>query len=482
MSTKTEKDISITETNDKVLRWCQALHKEGLLSEVDLDKCAGQFSQLNQAPKLGVDTIASNDDLKREYGMTNKQLLNATLDPIKYMLDNDQRRNIQITIEGIRIDPESSHLRTLNKLEAPTEFNLINRGSKIGCLLQDTNTGRYVGLKQKASYKGADYIAIADLVTPNPSSYFRLTSIGTNDSYNSTIDSDHHWEIEAMSQSGFGLTLLQAPINRVILSNLGSPNQYFQLIAVKQANNANKSNSNTDGSEFHAEEARARIDDILANINQHRLEYYKLLAMRDFLNGLREKMSYVVSSNGPVMDYYHQTISQLVKRDNEGRLVSNSDSKQRQLISIQSSIKTELEANELATIDSMILQLDKRAKAYSSGPLSSSVSKIDTLYASIDKAIKNRNDQIKQLDVVLKKVNQDQQAMTNDLQRLNKLQLADTHKTIISTTNDSIIKDQESTHKITYWGIIVLFVILLACIGIFGRQLWQRILSVKGLS
>lgn len=477
------KNTSITATNDKVLRWCKALHGEGLLTNADLNKCTHQFTRLSQTPLLSTSTTVGPNDIKREYGLTSDQLREAVLNPLKYMLDNDVHQTINIEIEGIRVDSETSQLRSLNKLEVPTTFNLINRGNKVGCLLQDMDTGRYVGLKQKTRSEGVDYIALASLTTPDPSSYFRIFSISAHngDGNNTTHNEDgHRWQLESVMQPGNALTLLDLPINRIILSELGSPRQYFNFTVIRHDNYGSGVDGNTnDPEEFYAEEARARIDDILANINQHRLEYYKLLAMKEFLSGLRDKMLYIVDRNGPVMDYYHQMISDINIRDSEGRLTDNTGDKQRQLQAIQLSIKSELETHEIADIIAIIGELDSKARAYSSGPLATATSKIDRLYRSIDTAIARRNDQIDQLDKVLKKVNKEQQHMTRTLKSLENQQTIDERREIVTTTNDSIVKEHKTNHNLTYWGAIVILVIVFGCIWVFGKELINMSKDVK---
>jgi len=473
-----DKNMSITDTNDKVLKWCKSLYTEGLLTNADLDKCHNQFAQLSKLQSLGTVATLGPNDIKKEYGLSEEQVSEAVINPLKYILDNDVRETIVIEINGIRVDDESSSLRVLAKLEVPTRFNLINRGHKVGCLLQDTSTGRYIGLKQKNNTDNSDYIALASLTTPDPSSYFRLSSVSSN---NNTVaisnDKGHKWQLESVMQPGKALTLLDKPINRVILADLSSPRQHFNLTVIRDINPVTGSIDNPE--EFYAEEARVRIDDILANINQHRLEYYKLLAMKEFLIGLRDKMIYIVDKNGPVMDYFHQKINSMDMRDSEGRLTDNTGDKARQLAGIQLSIKSELESYEIVDIVSMIEELDSRAMAYSAGPLATATTKIDRLYRSIDTAISRRNGQIDQLDKILKKVNQEQQNMSSDLQRLEEQKMKDKRREIVTTTNDTIIKEHESNHNITYWGAVVLLVVILGCVGIFGRILWNIIKNIK---
>lgn len=461
---------SITATNDKVLRWCQALHDEGLLSEQDLDKCTSQFAQLQQDPVFysntnTIDGQSVNTKVaSRELGLTAAQIRQATLDPIKYMIDGDHRQTLQIEFDDIHVDPESSALRQRARLEAPSQFNLINRGRKVGVLFQHMDTGRYITLKQLDS-TGHNTIAVASLETPDSNSYFHCRSISTS---NVSKRRKHRWILESASNPGQALELLDMPIGRLTLTDMTTHGQQLKLTVIKtviDSNGGRGSNGETD-LEFTAESARVQVDDILADINQHRLNYYRLLAVKDYLVGLRDQMRQFVARDGPLMDYYHQTIG------NQLYTNKNPQDTQQQLRAISASIQNELENKEIAAINTMIDQIDARAKAYAEGPLATATAKIPRLYTSIDTSVTRRNEQIKQLDAVLDKINRDQKNMTSELQHLDKQSTLDDRRYTVSTTNNIIIKESSQQQKWQYWGAIAMGLLLIICLGIFGRELW----------
>lgn len=454
---------SITATNDKVLKWCQALHDEGLLSEIDLDKCTSQFAQLNDSiPYATASDITINEELvKREMGLTPEQIRQATLDPVKYILNNDKRHTIQIEIGDIHVDNETNILRRRKRLEAPTRFNLIHRGIQTGCLLQVVETGRYVTLKQKDS-RGHNILAVANLETPDAGSYFRLKSIDTS---KPSVRHSRKWVFESITNPGQALELLGGAINMVVLSQISAPGQYLDIHIVKESRNMTADKG--DPMEFVAEDARQQVDNILANINQHRLEYYRLLAMKEYLLGLRDKMRQIVAQNGPVMDYYYQTLGQYSDME------SLKNNNQQQLLAIQSSISSELESQEIANITNMINQLEEQARAYAAGPLATSTAKIPLLMTSIETAIRRRNDQIKQLDEVLGKVNREQSIITEELNRLESQKSANQVRNTVSSTNDNIVRLASKTHVWNYWSSIALILLLVLCISVFGYKLWN---------
>lgn len=460
---------SITATNDKVLRWCQALHYEGLLSSPDLDKCTGQFAQLQQDNIFSPDANGDNTTgqpinekvVKHELGLTPAQIREATLDPLKYMLDGDHKQTLQIEIDHIHVDPDTSILRIRDRLEAPSHFNLINRGSKVGVLLQHMDTGRYVTLKHM-DRKGNNIIAIASLETPDASSYFYCKSTGATN----LSDKAHKWYLESTTNSGYALELLDAPIGRLVLSKMTTQKQQLQISVIRTTNTSNNTGTAETSNEFTAEDARAQVDDILANVNQQRLTYYRLMAVKEYLIGLRDQMRVIVAREGPLMDYYYQTIGNAYNSQNP----SNSD---QQLRAISASISSELESNEIAAITSMIDQLDIDIKAYAAGPLATTTAKIPKLYKSIDTSIARRNRQIDQLSEVLDKVNRDQKQMTYELDNLDKTNDHNQRRQTVSTTNNDIIRKFKSTQQWQYWGAIALLILLVVCIGIFGHKLWQ---------
>lgn len=431
------------ETKQKVLKLCDNLNKEGLLTEAELENCRRSFTFEGQDIDLELYKFAKTSK-EFSFGMNDNQgvdVLYADLTKNKiikcFLASGDKKMYLSIR-PGI---PNELYMAP-NEITEDTQsyilfvIELQNIGKYAGTYtLMNAGTGNYIEVNQ-------DKTISANSNVINDNCYFKLAQSGP---------SQFLYTFESAKYPGRYLIA----DNPVAISNNGP--KYWAIERISP-----DTEIITDGA-LKKDEAAGLVNDLLAKINASKLNYYTVLAQIEFLTIVKNKMLNLVKSQGDIMNYYFD------KKDNRELNISEDLLKY-----IQFSINNELRSREGSQIDDLIDELTVEAERIRGEEYDAANEKGLKLKQLIDKQIESKKAQLAALNQMIESISARQMDLNSKQDLIdNKRGILKNKKEIIEENYDLALMNDKD-YKIEYYYTIAAGIVLLACVGFFGYKLWQR--------
>lgn len=444
--------MNYQDTKQKVLSWCQELQKQGIISDIDLDNCRKSYNALDQGVDAGAYTEARTSK-EFSFGMSDGQGESGMI------TDLTKRKYFKCTIatpggdKYISANPGGSDINKLSLVKGDAEgldraniifaIQLANNGYYT---IMNEGTGNYIDVTK-------DKRLLAGSATPGDGSYFKLAQSGTG---------KKTYTFEPVKYAG--RFICDADGGTDLLTIAGTGNKYWMLDIISEPDASSSDDDTMAGS---APETVLLINNLLANINETRLEYYNVLAQIEFLTLLRDKMYNTVKSQGDIMNYYFD------KKDTRQLDISEDLLKY-----IQFSINNELRSHEGSQIDDMIKVLTIKAKALELAEFNVATKRGTDLLELLKGQINQKKDQLASLNVMIEKIN-GQQRELNDKQSGLAKQIGkyDARKDVVDV-NYKFTRDKQAGYELEFKIIIGVAVILMLLCGYFGYRLVRRFKAV----
>ena len=437
--------MNYQQTKQKVLKLCDVLNKEALLTDAELENCRRSFAFEGQNIDLELYKMAKTSK-EYSFGMSESQGTD--------MLYNDLTKAKQIKCFLASAD-KKSYLSIRPGI--PNELYLAPNE-----ITQDTQ--EYIvfiiELQRVGKYAGSYTILCAE--TGN---YLSINQDKTISATGNTITDDCYFKLSQGGPSQYLYTFESAKYpgryliadNPVSVANTGSKYWYIERI-----------NPNTDiisGADtgIKKDETAALIDDLLAKINAAKLNYYMILSQIEFLSLMKNKMYNLVKSQGDIMNYYFD------KKDNRELDISEDLLKY-----IQFSINNELRTHEGSQIDDFINELTVEAEKVKGSEYATANDKAVRLQDLINKQIESKKTQIASLNSMIESISARQRDLNQQQELIESRQDRITTKKQVIDKNYDLSLNNNSGYRIEFYYSIGVCILLLALIGFFGYKLWIR--------
>lgn len=385
--------MDIKETENKLIKFCEGLFREDLLSQEDLEKCRISFNVNDASNSLnnGIDNILLTNNHKN-YGMSPDQSFNNTdliLQNNKYIecrLVNYQRKSIdRENIERIKYTLYSTsetdktlkylYIKNMEDLSSITDNEKIMKN--ITFKIEKVNVDDYVIMNYHTGELlkcNLDKRVILDGLNKTDSSYFKLHKQNKSFRFESKVFPNHF--IDAS--------------NPIYVSQGSRPTQFWKLEIISKEED--KLSNNTDN--LNADITRNLINKFIKNYSYSRMDYMIIQAKIKYIDLLQQKTRSILNREGVIIEYIRNRI------DN-GELKLN----EKEVMDIESSIYSEVINNEIIALENEKNDLKLQANKINNTILINNIKNVDKINDLIDKAIENTKTQLETLNDILDKVN-----------------------------------------------------------------------------
>lgn len=456
------------ETKAKVLKLCDNLAAQGLISKSELAECQRAYVQIGSAADGTLPEAKTSAE--HSFGMLGEQGRNS--------LGQDLTRKKQFKAYirsslGVRVndragdkaldDGDSARYLSVQNggvlyMESLTPAQLINQPADSSggmrqvftVQMQDNGhysimndaTGNYVKVGGVTS--GGDGIATADTNYLTESAYWKLITKSVGKVYS----------FEYVANPGFYLT---AGIP-VTITKGQSPDQNWTLDRL-----SDELESETAQAEFEASNGRTLANKLLADVAEIRLRYYAILAKIGFLEMLRNKILNMTKRDGDIMSYYYDL------RANRSIQVSDE-----LLQSISVSVDSEIRNREILKLDEEIRELALESERLEGTELAESGRTVQKLNGVIDRLINDKKNQIASVNLILEKINAKQLDLNEEEDNVTKRQKYQATKGVVNNVNTRISDMKSRDYQTEYWFLIGLYVLTGMAILFFAVKLYRR--------
>lgn len=214
---------------------------------------------------------------------------------------------------------------------------------------------------------------------------------------------------------------------------------------------------------YDTADAKAIINSVLDDVKAARSKYYLVEAQVEFLNGLRDQISSMVSEDGPLMKYYRD----LAASRTPGMTTDLLDS-------LAYSMKTEIAGRELYAIDQELNKLSLDAAKIQQAEMQNGSTKIARVRQIISGLINERRKQIAGLTVLLDRITTRQNALSSREDIVSRaMNYQDTTGQVVAVNSD-ISQSRGKYTKWEYWGLIGFIAVIGLCMIFMGYKVWGR--------
>lgn len=454
------------ETKAKVLKLCDNLAAQGLISKTELAECQRAYVQIGSAADGTLPEAKTSAE--HSFGMLGEQGRN----PLGQDLTRKKQFKAYIrSSQGIRStdragdtaldDGDSARYLSVRNggvlyMETLTPAQLINQpadssgGMRQIFTVQMQANGHYsimndaTGNYVKVGGVTSDGVATADTNNLTESAYWKLITKSVGKVYS----------FESVARPGFYLT---AGIP-VTITKGKSPDQNWTLDRL-----SDELESETAQAEFEASNGRTLANKLLADVAEIRLRYYAILAKIGFLEMLRNKMLNMTKRDGDIMSYYYDL------RANRSIQVSDE-----LLQSISVSVDSEIRQREILKLDDEIRELALESERLEGTELAESGRTVQKLNGVIDRLINDKKNQIAAVNLIMEKINAKQMDLNEEEDAVDKRQKYQTTKGIVNTVNTQISDMKSRDYQTEYWFLIGLYVLTGMAILFFAVKLYNR--------
>lgn len=457
--------MNIQETEDKLIKFCEGLFLENLLSQEELKKCYIAFKTESKPSNLnqGIEDILFNNDLQN-YGMSKEQAFNnidLLLGQNKYItckitnyqskyVNRESTDRIKYTLfstEETDTSMKYLYLKNLQDLDNEENTNYNDKLVKnIIFKIEKKNNDDYVIMNY---YTGellkaqTDKQIILNGTNLTDNSYFKLHKQNKYHRFESKIYPNYF--IDAS--------------NPIKLSEGSRPTQFWKLEIIASDSDELDKLSNTT---FSADNTRSLIQKFINQYTTSRIDYMIINAKIKFIELLQEKTKNILNKNGLI-------IENIRSRVNDGELKLNEE----QIMRIESSIYSEVVNNEIEALEQYKIDLKLQAQQINGSIIQDNTEEVYAINAIINKSIEKTKTQINTLNDILDKVNSESKYLTSTSDKLDKNIEKQNTLNDRSYINSNFIEIQ-NTHNVLNYRI---FIGLLITISIFSLYLGFKLIN-----
>lgn len=443
--------MNYQETKQKVLKLCDKLNKEGLLTEGELENCRRSFTFEGQNLDLELYKFAKTSK-EYSFGMSENQgsddLIRTDLTKVKYIkcfLSTSDKKKYLATRPGMPGELYMAPSEIINTTSNTNELDYVM------FIIELQTTGKYAGTYTLMNAKTGNYLSINQDKTVSIANntitddcYFKLVQGGPN---------QYLYTFEAVKYQGRYL-IADTPVR---VGNTGLKYWYIERI------NPNVVDNVVDVNDPKFDETATLIDNLLKKINDSKLNYYVILAQIEFLTLMKNKMYNLVKSQGDIMNYYFD------KKDNRELNISEDLLKY-----IQFSINNELRSHEGSQIDDLIDKLTVEGAKIKGTEYEFANNKALKLQQLIASQINEKKKQISNLSQMIDSISARQRDLNQQQQTIETRESIIKNKKSIVDKNYGLVMVNDNDYKMDLYFAIVTGVILIGLIIFFGYKLWQR--------
>ena len=460
--------MDYTETKAKVLKLCDNLAAQGLMSKEDVIACQKSYVQIGASADDGTFPEAKTSS-EHSFGMIGEQGRNAIGQDIarkkqfKAYIRSSQgirvtdRAGDQALDDGSAVTGRYLSVRNGGVLymETLTPAELINQPADSShgmrqvftvqmqtnghySIMNDSN-GNYVKLGPSA-----DGMVVADTNNLTESAYWKLItkSVGKVYSFESVARPNHYLT------AGIPVTITkdQSPAQNWTLDRLSDELDSESAIA-----------------EFEASNGRTLANKLLSDVAEIRLRYYAILDKIGFLEMLRNKILNMTKRDGDIMSYYYDL------RANRSIQISDE-----LLQSISVSVDSEIRNREILKLEDEIRELALESERLEGTELAETSRTVQKLNGVIDRLSNDKKNQIAAVNLILERINARQMDLNIEEDSMNKRQKFQSTKGVVNNVNMSISDMKSRDYQTEYWFIIGLYVLTGMAILFFAVKLYRR--------
>jgi hypothetical protein len=455
------------ETKAKVLKLCDNLAAQGLISKAELSECQRAYVQIGSAADGTLPEAKTSSE--HSFGMLGEQGRN----PLGQDLTRKKQFKAYIrSSQGIRVNDRAGdaalddgsdsamYLSVRNGgvlyMESLTPAQLINQpadtsgGMRNVFTVQMQANGHYSVMNDATgnyvkvgSGSGSDGVS-ADTNNLTESAYWKLITKSVGKIY----------AFESVARPGFYLTS-GIPVT---ITKGQSPDQNWSMDRL-----SDELESETAQAEFEASNGRTLANKLLADVAEIRLMYYAILAKIGFLEMLRNKILNMTKRDGDIMSYYYDLRA--------NRSIQMSDEL---LQSISVSVDTEIRNREIIKLDEEIRELALESERLEGTELAESSRTVQKLNGVIDRLINDKKNQIAAVNLIMEKINAKQLDLNEEEDNVTNRQKYQATKGVVNNVNTQISDMKSRDYQMEYWFLIGLYVLTGMAILFFAVKLYRR--------
>jgi len=466
------------ETKAKVLKLCDNLAAQGLMSKAELAECQKAYVQVGTASDSTLPEAKTSSE--HSFGMlgeqgrnplgqdlTRKKQFKAYIRSSQGIRTTDRAGDKTVRSGDTALDDGSDggdsarYLSVRNggilNMESLTPAELINQpadsngGMRNVFTVQMQANGHYsimhdaTGNYVKVGAAGGDGAnVVADTNNLTESANWKLITKSVGKVY----------AFESVARPGFYLT---AGIP-VTITKGQSPAQNWTLDRL-----SDELDSETAQSEFEASNGRTLANKLLADVAEIRLRYYSILAKIGFLEMLRNKILNMTKRDGDIMSYYYDLRA--------NRSIQMSDEL---LQSISVSVDSEIRNREILKLDDEIRELALESERLEGTELADSSRTVQKLNGVIDRLINDKKNQIASVNLIMEKINAKQLDLNEEEDNVVSRQKYQATKGVVNNVNTQISDMKSRDYQKEYWFLIGLYVLTGIAILFFAVKLYRR--------
>lgn len=453
------------ETKEKLIKFCEGLNKEGLLSNEELKSCRASFDassvsleKIGNIPKIN-DNLSNFGMSKDQSISADKLMLGSNKNTLTRIITYKNKRNkdgiskkTKMTLYSTIESDTSAKLLYIRDLDGIENSNSDNFDDKIvnniTFRLTKNDKGQYTirNIFTNELLKAQmDKKIMLEGTNETPSALFNIKNIGK------------YIKFESVSFPGYFIDASN-PL-KVIDGSVPTQNWQLELIDDNEDITENSSNNN----KYSAEHTRQLVNNYMKNYEVSRIDYLLDSAKIKYIDILQKRIKSMVTKKGILIEY-------LRDRVNNGEIkLSSSD-----LMVIEANIYEEVVNNEIELLETQ-KEIIRESRFNNRNNTSSNFEAISSIYKLLDEAIKNKKVEINTLNELMDKVNVESKKLNNDDNEISSVLEVKENIYERSSHNNKIIDFQYSKEVNNYRLFIAIFIVTLIFGGYIGYKLLKRI-------
>jgi hypothetical protein len=454
------------ETKEKLIKFCEGLNAEGLLSNEELKECRVSFDAVDTSiSKIG--NIPKINDNLSNYGMSKDQAMSAD----KLILGSNKNTLARIVIYKNKRDKDgiskktkmtlystiesdtSAKLLYIKELEGIEDSNNDNFDDKIAnnitFRLTKNDKGQYTirnVFSNELLKVQMDKKILLDGTNETPNALFNIKNVGRYIKFESTAFPGYY--INASNP----LKVVEGSI----------PTQNWQLELIDDNDDTLEGGSDNNN-EYSAEHTRQLVNNYMKKYESSRIDYLLNSATIKYIEILQKRIKSMVAKKGILIEYLRDRVA------NGEIKLSKED-----LMIIEANIYEEVVNNEIQQLE-MKKELIGDKQFNDKSNTSSNYNAIIDVYKLLDEAIENKKVELDTLNKLMDKVNVESKKLNMDDKEISSVLEVkeDIHER--SSHNNKIIELQHKQEIMNFRLFIGVFVVSLIFGAYSGFKLFNRI-------
>ena len=459
--------VNYKDTRDKLLKLCDNLYDNRVISKEDYDKCKNSF--LDFGSKITGDYPEPGTNKKYSFGMSKSQGINdfnvdlTTKETMRCIIKTkfgfkiteaeiEEKNNKGYEINRTLCVNDDTNTLYLNDVDAE-DIITSDKSRNIIFVLQKRKNGYYTIKNEETE----NFIKILD--TPMNRKKLEIKSNNLTDSaYFELKKKGKYYVLSSMLSPGFKMT----SGNEINLTNgrMVEHNWTIEII------NDDIIDSN---SEFElTKNSMNVINNIINDIRNTKFKYYRVHSLINFLKKLKDLILEKSKSGSDIFKYLN---NKKIKKDNN------------EIYSLEE--LDQISATNMDNINELIIdrmnqeekELEDIKNTIYYSELLPKESKLINLYDTLDKHIENKKKQIKDINilfksVVAKHINLNKQEDHYD----SKIKTHETSDIVNSKNYDNIL-NKNKKYNFRFYIVVIIFISLTLCVLYFGYKLFREFMA-----